>query len=129
MSDEPFHFSREAEELVGEFRRVPSVTPRRQQLRPSRALADLVGDLVTKHRIGHVTPEETIRERWPEVVGGANAAYSHAVRLEREGRSLVVSAAHAVVRQELFHHRQAIVERLRLLPGCAGVRQLNIRAG
>jgi len=41
----------------------------------------------------------------------------------------VVAAAHAVVRNELFHHRQAIVEKLRQLPGCKGVKLLNLRAG
>jgi hypothetical protein len=36
---------------------------------------------------------------------------------------------HAVVRNELFHHRQAIVEKLRKLPGCDGIKGLALRAG
>ena len=42
---------------------------------------------------------------------------------------LTVLAGHAVVRNDLFIHRQLIVERIRKLPGCTHVRELNIRAG
>jgi hypothetical protein len=126
---EPFHFSKTAEELIGDLRGVPYSEPRRQKIRPTHSLASVVDDLVSKYQIGRDTPEQTIRERWTELVGAANAAYSHAARLENNGKTLVVIAAHAVVRNELFHHRQAIVEKLRLLPGCKAVKQLNLRAG
>jgi hypothetical protein len=33
------------------------------------------------------------------------------------------------VRNELFHHRKLIVEKIRRLPGCAHVREINVRAG
>ncbi|MSU69687.1 MAG: DUF721 domain-containing protein [Opitutaceae bacterium] len=126
---EPHHFSKTAEELIGDLRGVPYTEPRRQKLRATHTLAEVVDELVSKYQIGRAAPEEIIRERWAELVGAANAAYSHAARLESGGKTLVVIAAHAVVRNELFHHRQAIVEKLRQLPGCSGVRQLNLRAG
>jgi hypothetical protein len=62
------------------------------------------------------------------LVGVANAAYSHAVRIEREKR-LVVHVAHSVVRNELFMHRAEIVARIQKLPGCTGIKELNLRAG
>ena len=129
MPDEPFHFSTAAEELVGDLRGLPFEAPRKQKLRPTHQLAEVLDELVTKYQIGRESPEQTIRDRWTEIVGAANAAYSHAARLERGGRTLVVIAAHSVVRNELFLHRQSVIEKLRKLPGCGGVKDLNLRAG
>ena len=38
-------------------------------------------------------------------------------------------AARSVVRNEIFHHREEIVARIRKLPGCEAIKSLNIRAG
>ena len=129
MPEAPFPFSKTAEELIGDLRGVPHGEPRKQKLRPTHQLAEVLDELAAKYRIGRPSPEQTIRERWVEIVGAANAEYAHAARLERGGRTLVVIAAHSVVRNELFLHRQSIVEKLRKLPGCAGVKDLNLRAG
>ena len=127
MSDEPHQFSKLAEETIGKLRRVDANDPARSVKRPTKPLAGLVEELMVKHQIGRPSAEQSIRDRWPELVGSANASYSHAARIER-GR-LVVLAAHAVVRNELFLHREEIVQRIKKLPGCEGLRSLNIRAG
>ncbi|MEY3773504.1 MAG: hypothetical protein RLZZ129_284 [Verrucomicrobiota bacterium] len=127
MPDQPHQFSRLAEELIGDLRQVPTEEPRRQVKRATKPLAALVEDLLQKHRIGRDAPEHTIRDHWTQLVGAANAAYSHVVTLER-GR-LTVHASHSVVRNELFLHREQIAEKIRRLPGCQEVRHLNIRAG
>ena len=122
-----YHFSKTAEELIGELRGVPFREPRRQVKRATQPLAGLIEQLMVKHQVGRPSVEQTIRDRWIELVGAANAAYSHAVRVE--GKRLVVIAAHAVVRNEIFHHREEILLRLRQLPGCEALKSLNIRAG
>jgi len=127
MPDQPHAFSKLAEELVGELRGVPFDDPKRSRKRPTKPLADLIEELMQKNQIGRSSPEQTIREKWAELVGSANAAYSHPARLERN--MLVVLAAHAVVRNELFLHRAEIVTRIRKLPGCGDVKALNLRAG
>jgi hypothetical protein len=127
MPDQPHQFSKLAEELVGDFRGIEFEDPRRSVKRPTQNLQALVEELLTQYQIGRSSPEQTIREKWAELVGPANAAYSHAVTIERN--RLLVLAAHSVVRNELFHHRDAIVARIRQLPGCDGVKSLNIRAG
>ena len=127
MANEPFAFSRIAEELVGDLRGVASTEPARSRRRPTKPLAELIEELLQKNQIGRSSPEQAIRDNWVTIVGPAAAAYSHAARIERN--RLVVLAAHAVVRNELFHHRDAIVERIRALPGCADVKSLNLRAG
>ena len=127
MSDQPHQFSKIAEELVGEFRHVPFDEPKRAKKRPTQSLASVVEELLQKHQIGRESPEHTIRAQWKALVGEANASYSHPAMIERN--LLNVLASHAVVRNELFHHRSEITARIRKLPGCGHVKGLNLRAG
>jgi hypothetical protein len=87
----------------------------------------LIEQLLQKNQIGRSAPEDAIRERWRELVGQAAAGYSRP-RAHRTGKLLVLTS-HSVVRNELFHHREDIVARIRQLPGCADVKALNLRAG
>jgi hypothetical protein len=127
VPDQPHQFSKLAEELVGDLRGLEYDEPRRSHKRPTKDLATVVEELMVKHQIGRPSAEQSIRDRWAELVGAANAAYSHAVRIERN--RLLVLAAHSVVRNEIFLHREEIVQRIRKLPGCETLRSLNIRAG
>ncbi|MEY2881324.1 MAG: hypothetical protein RLZZ15_3704 [Verrucomicrobiota bacterium] len=127
MPDQPHQFSKLAEELVADLRGVPYDEPARSKKRATQSLATVVEQLLVQHQIGRPSAEQTIRDQWPALVGTANASYSHAARIER-GR-LIVLAAHSVVRNELFLHRAEIVTRIRALPGCDGVKSLNLRSG
>jgi len=127
MPETPHQFSKLAEELVGDLRGVPTGAPKRSRLRPARPLPELVERVLQEFRIGRDAPEHLIRDHWKELVGPANAAYSHPVRIERN--LVTVLAAHAVVRNELFHHRDAIAARIRLLPGCGQVKGIRLRVG
>lgn len=127
MPEQPHAFSRIAEELVGELRGIASEEPKRARKRATQPLAAVVEQLLQKHQIGRSSPEQTIRDHWTEIVGPANASYSHAVSIERN--RLLVLTSHAVVRNELFHHRDEIVARIRRLRGCETVKALNLRAG
>jgi hypothetical protein len=124
---EPYQFSKIAESLVSDLRRIASEDPPRAKRRVTQPLADVVEQLLQKHQIGRESPEHTIREHWKTIVGPANASYSHPAMIERN--QLVVLAAHAVVRNELFHHREEIVARIKKLPGCAHVKAIHLRAG
>ncbi len=127
MPDQPHTFSKLAEELVGDLRGLSPDIPRRSVKRPTQDLAAVIEQLMTKHHVGRPSAEQTIRDHWVELVGAANASYSHAANIERN--RLVVLASHAVVRNELFHHRDQIMERIRKLPGCAEIKSLNLRSG
>lgn len=124
--DGPKEFSHEVENLIAAFRGVPEDDSRARH-RPPQDLGKLIDELLVKYRISHDSLEHAIRAKWPELVGVANATYSHPVVVER-GQLLVV-CSHAVVRNELFHHRLQILEKLRKLPGCAEIRGITLRAG
>jgi len=124
--DEPKQFSHEVENLIAGFRDLPE-DESRARTRPTRDLGKLIDELLVKYRISHDSLEHSIRAKWPELVGVANATYSHPVTVERG--QLLVLCSHAVVRNELFHHRLQILEKLRKLPGCDGIKGLTLRAG
>ena len=123
--DEPKEFSREVENLIAGFRGLPEDEGRSKR-RKTQDLGPLIDELLVKYRISHDSLEHSIREKWPELVGVANATYSHPLVVERN--LLVVLVSHAVVRNELFHHRSAILEKLRKLPGCDGIKGLALRS-
>ncbi len=117
-------FSKVAQELIAALRQIEPDAPKRSQVRPSQPIGGLVESILQENRIGRDAPEHTIREQWPELVGPASAAYSHPVKLERN--MLTVLTSHAVVRNELFLHREEIVARIRLLRGCESVKALKL---
>lgn len=128
MPEPQFHpFSRIAEELVGDLRGIGSDEPKKARKRPTQELQAVLEQLLQKYQIGRSAPEYTIRDHWPELVGAANASYSHAVAIERNRLTVLVS--HGVVRNELFMHRDEILARLRKLPGCGDIKSLNLRSG
>ncbi len=126
MSDETKKFSRAVENLIAGFRVLPEDSGRSQRRTPTDLTA-LVDELLIKYRISHDSLEHSIREKWVELVGVANASYSHPVIVEKG--LLVVLVSHAVVRNELFLHRQSILEKLRKVPGCTAIKGLALRTG
>jgi len=128
MPDEPKEFSKIAQELIGDLRGIPFDEPRNMRRRPTKPMAPLIEELLVKYQVGRHSPEQTIRDHWAEMVGTANAAYSHPVRIDR-GRSLFVLVSHGVVRNELFMHRAPILGKIQKLTGCDHVREINLRAG
>lgn len=132
MSDpkqpQPHVFSRLAEELIGDLRGMTYDVPARQVRRPTKPLTELIDDILNKYQVGRDAPEHTLRAQWPSVVGPANANYSHPVQIDVRGQLLVL-VSHSVVKNELFLHREIILQRIQALPGCSSVKKLHFRAG
>ena len=125
MSAEPKEFSRAVENLIADLRGLPTDDSRARQ-RKTAELAGLIDELLVKYRISHDSIEHSIRDQWAALVGTPNAAYSHPLAVERN--LLVVLVSHAVVRNELFMHRDSILAKLRKLPGCAEIKGLALRS-
>lgn len=119
--------ARKVENLIAAFRGLPE-NPSRAKSRDARELAPIIDQLLAKYQIGRSSPEEKLREKWTEIVGAANAAYSHPLQIAKGGK-LHILASHGVVRSELQLHTDAILTRARALPGCEGIKSLVIRQG
>lgn len=126
MSVEPKEFTRAVENLIAGLRDLPEDRSRSKK-RKATELTTVIDELLVKYRISHDSVEHSIREKWPELVGTANASYSHPLTVEK--KLLVVLVSHAVVRNELFMHKDSIVEKLQKLPGCSHIKGLALRSG
>ena len=126
MSDEPKEFSRAVENLIAGLRELPEDRSRSKKRKPTE-LSSVIDELLVKYRISHDSVEHSIREKWSELVGVPNATYSHPLTVEK--KLLVVLVSHAVVRNELFMHKDAILEKLRKVPGCTVIKGLALRTG
>lgn len=124
--NQPKEFSRAIENIIADFRGLPTDRSRSKKRQPAE-LSAMLDELLVKYRISHDSIEHSIRDQWRELVGTANASYSHPLAVERG--LLVVLVSHAVVRNELFMHKDSISEKLRKLPGCAGIRGIALRSG
>ena len=122
-------FSKLAEELIGEFRGLETIEPRRQVKRATKTSADVIEAIVNKYHLGEkASPEQAIRERWPELVTPTLAAYSHVVEITKSGW-LMVMVSNAVAKQELSNNRRLFLKKIQAVPGCSHIRGLNFRAG
>ncbi len=125
----PARFSKLAEELIGDFRGIETSEPRRQFKRPTKPAADIIEAIVNKYHLGHeASPEQAIRDRWPELVTPTLAAYSHVVEITKSGW-LMVMVSNAVAKQELSNNRRMFLAKIKAVPGCAHIKGLNLRAG
>jgi len=124
---EAHEFSREIENLIASMRGVPGDDSRS---RPHRVqpVGDAIDKLLRKYNVGIDAPDHTIRQHWSEIVGSANAAYSHPVKIDTKGKLLVL-VSHAVVRDEIRLLDTIILQRIRQLNGCEKVVGLTLRAG
>lgn len=125
MSSEPKEFSRAVENLIADLRDLPGDKGRSRR-RKATELAGLIDELLVKYRISHDSIEHSIRDKWRELVGVANATYSHPLAVERS--QLIVLVSHAVVRNELFMHRDTILQKVRKLPGCGEIKGIYLRS-
>ena len=129
MPEKPDTFRHVARRLVADLRGVPDDTPARQIKRRTQILGPLIDELLVKHHVGRSTPEDTIRENWPSIVGPAIAHYSHAALIDPKGK-LTILYNQPVAGNELRFHQAAILARIQALPGLRPVvKGLNIRAG
>ena len=125
----PATFSRLAEELIGDFRGVETSEPRRQVKRATKPAADIIEAIVNKYHLGdEASPEQAIRERWPELVTTTLAAYSHVVEITASGWLMVI-VSNAVAKQELSNNRRLFLRNIKAVPGCSHIKGLNLRAG
>ena len=116
-----------AASLIASFRRIPDETPENMRVRPTQGMSPLIETLLKKYKIGEDGPEQILREHWSEIVGSANASYSHPLEINQRN-SLIVLTRHPVIRNELYHHRAQLVKDIQKLPRCAHIRTLTLRA-
>ncbi len=124
---EAHEFSRDIENLIASLRGLPTDDSRSKR-RKEQPIGLSIDKILRQYHIGEEAPDHTIRQHWADVVGSANAAYSHPVKIDKKGKLLVL-VSHAVVRDELRLLETIMLQRIRRLHGCENVTGLTLRAG
>lgn len=119
-------FPRPIEDAVADFRGLPRPSEHEWDSGASN-MGSLMEVLLEKYKIGQERPEQTIMGAWREIMG-ENAARCAPERIDTQGR-LVVVVANPILRRELAFSRRPLVQKLRRLKGCEGIRDIEFRAG
>lgn len=112
-----------AEKLIASFREIPLDSLEAPVGEPVD-MADAVSKFLHKYKIGQDTAEQRLRDNWAGIAGPANAHYSHPLSIDKRDRLLVL-CSHAIVRNELFLHQNALLAKIRAVSGCQHIKSLH----
>ena len=118
-------FSKRAEDLIADFRGLPRVVTGSSRREPA-PLEGLLARLQEEYKLDQLSPERNLVENWERVFGPGLAARCHPVRI-KDDRALVISVTNQTLRSELQFRKRAILQRIRKLERCEGIRELVIR--
>ena len=121
-------FSRKVENLIANLRSLPEDANRSVLNEPFKA-DSLMEVILERYNLGgKPKPEKIIMENWKHIMGAENAHRTCPTRILGK-RRLLVSVGSATLRQELSFQRNMILNRIRRLPGCEGIKQLTFTTG
>jgi putative hydrolase of the HAD superfamily len=84
---------------------------------------DCINHLIETHGLNATRVEAVIMENWKDIVG-ASIAHRCSPKSITKKNILVLKATNPVIRQELLFQSNAILEKIRKLPGCNAIQQL-----
>lgn len=119
-------FSPKVEELIRQFRGLP-VDDADSSKPPPRRLDSVLETCIERYHIGRKTPEETLLENWPRVIGQRFAARCRPVRIDRSG-SLVIQIHNATLRRELMFMEDRILTAVASLPDCDHIQRIVFKS-
>lgn len=120
-------FSRHHENLIASFRNLPE-DPGSEKDIGTKSLGSLIETCVERFHIGKNTPEESIQENWPRIVGAEFAGRCRPERIDRSG-ALLVQVPNPTLRRELIFHEERILTVLQSLPDCRHVKRVVLKGG
>lgn len=127
MPDHPYKFRKSVERLIANFRGIPENYPGEAQ-KTERPMADVLERVLNRYNIGKETLEDRILQKWPHIVGPANAPHCSPSRIDR-GRTLIISVSNPVIRQELQFHTRGILQNIHHLEDGKKIRSLVFKSG
>lgn len=96
--------------------------------RPTKSIGNLVDVLVDRYHLDRETPEETILQNWPHIVGENFSKRCYPERITASG-TLIVAVPNTVVRRELMFMETRILTAIGSLQGCEHIRSVTLKSG
>ena len=116
-------FSRSVQNLLANLRGVPEDRGR-STTRNTRTIDDALSEVFQKFRFDRVTPEDTLIAQWHHLLP-LKLAKRCAPQKVQDGGKLIIQCESSIVKTEVQFHAKAMLAKIKLLPGCQGVRQIQ----
>ena len=91
-------------------------------------MGSLLETCIEKYKIGQNTPEETIQENWPRIVGPEFSKRCRPERIDQSG-ALIVQVPNSTVRRELIFAEDQMMTVIASLPGCHFINRVVLKSG
>jgi len=119
-------FNKSTEDMIADFRGLPR-TVSASSRKPPTPIENLLVVLKEQYKLEAPSPERSLVENWEHVFGPGLAGRCNPVRI-KDGRILIISVTNQTLRSELQFQKRAILNRIRQLEHCGGIRELRIRS-
>ena len=119
-------FTKRTEDIIADFRGLPRTVTHSSRKAPT-SLQSLLVVLKEQYKLDSPSPERTLVENWDDVFGSSLAQRCNPVRI-KDGHTLIISVTNQTLRSELQFQKRAILQKIRKLEHCGGIRELRIRS-
>ncbi len=100
---------------------------------PKMASIHNVGDLVQaifqKHHTQNCSLEQILVKHWTVIIGNRYASQARPLKLVKNNTQLLISADNPLVRQELLFKKKTLLENIRSIDGCSGIKEITLCTG
>ena len=117
-------FSRSVQNLLANLRGVPEDRGR-STTRNTRTIDDALSEVFQKFRFDRITPEDTIVAQWHNLLPLKLARRCAPQKVHDDGK-LIIQCESSIVKAEVQFHAKAMLAKIKLLPGCQSVRQIQL---
>ena len=117
-------FSRSVQNLLANLRGVPEDRGRSTS-RTTKSLDEAMTEVFQKLRFDRITPEDTLIAQWHTLLPIKLAKRCAPIKVHDDGK-LIVQCESSIVKTEVQFHAKAMLEKIKLLPGCQSIRVLTL---
>ncbi|MDR0742574.1 MAG: DUF721 domain-containing protein [Puniceicoccales bacterium] len=119
-------FGRRIRNLIAVFRGLPPEEGI-SCLKKAKPLGASISTLLKKFNMVKITPQQTIHQNWPSIVGENMAKRCSPVKILNDD-TLIIHSFNAVIRSELQIQKLKILNNLHQFPNCAQISDIRFLA-
>ncbi|MDR2776743.1 MAG: DUF721 domain-containing protein [Puniceicoccales bacterium] len=119
-------FGRRIRNLIAAFRGLPPEEGI-SCLKKAKPIGISISTLLKKFDVIKITPQQTIHQNWPSIVGEAMAKRCYPVKILNND-TLVIHSFNAIIRSELQIQKLKILDNLHQFPNCAQISDIRFLA-
>ncbi|MDR1173405.1 MAG: DUF721 domain-containing protein [Puniceicoccales bacterium] len=119
-------FGRRIRNLIAAFRGLPPEEGI-SCLKKAKPIGTSISTLLKKFNVIKITPQQTIQQNWPSIVGEDMAKRCYPVKILNND-TLIIHSFNAIIRSELQIQKLKILDNLHKFPNCAQISDIRFLA-